>query len=257
MNNTLALLRGEMIELQDQLVAHPLFDRITGPDDLRLFMEWHVFAVWDFVSLLKRLQRELTGSGLPWTPPEHPRAARLFNEIVLKVESDLLPDGKVASQFEHYLGLMRGIGAATDQVEAFVDAMRQGISLEAALSRTGLPPAVAAFVRATLNTALNGDLDQVLGSFFHGREIVGPVLFRRLIEGGNLPPEVRDSFCHYMRRHADSANLAEVVRDLVGEDEKREENLMKSAVAALKQRLSLWSALLECLQCGPHRRVAE
>jgi hypothetical protein len=43
----------------------------------------HVFAVWDFMSLVKRLESELTSNHLPWTPPRSSRLARFTNEVIL------------------------------------------------------------------------------------------------------------------------------------------------------------------------------
>ena len=52
--------------LQQQLIAHPLYSEIKHPKHLRTFMEHHVYAVWDFMSLLKALQQGLTCTTLPW-----------------------------------------------------------------------------------------------------------------------------------------------------------------------------------------------
>ena len=69
---------------------------------LRLFMRDHVFAVWDFMSLLKRLQQIVTCIEVPWLPPGDPTTCRFINEIVLGEECDDDGQGGYASHFELY-----------------------------------------------------------------------------------------------------------------------------------------------------------
>ena len=44
-----------LCSLRAALLDHPIYAQVTSVADLRRFMEDHVFAVWDFMSLLKRL----------------------------------------------------------------------------------------------------------------------------------------------------------------------------------------------------------
>jgi hypothetical protein len=261
-SSPLESLRAEIIVAHRQLTRHPVFSAIADLDDLRQFMEWHAFAVWDFMTLLKRLQRDLTGVSLPWTPPANPRAARLINEIVLAEESDLLPDGGALSHFELYLAAMREIGAETAQIESFVEQLKNGISLEAALARAGLAAPVAAFVRSTLQTAMNGEIEQVLGSFFFGRENVIPAMFQGLLQSWKLDPQAAPQFVHYLSRHIEidqeHGKMTEaIIEEIVGDDPKRQEGLLNSALAALRQRHALWNALHERIVNEPRREVAE
>src|ERR1700742_2653940 len=73
-------IRSRIAPLRQGLLAHPVYRRIDGTDALRLFMADHAFAVWDFMSLLKALQRRLCCVDVPWTPPSRPAACRLINE---------------------------------------------------------------------------------------------------------------------------------------------------------------------------------
>ncbi|MFM8636108.1 MAG: DUF3050 domain-containing protein, partial [Planctomycetia bacterium] len=104
---------ADIASIRRLLVSHPLYSRIDSPDRLRRFMEMHVWAVWDFQSLLKAMQQRLTCTSLPWLPTPDPEARRLVNEIVLDEESDELPDGGSASHFELYLESMERAGADT------------------------------------------------------------------------------------------------------------------------------------------------
>ena len=53
--------------------THSLWSVITTPEALRVFMEHHVYCVWDFMSLLKSLQRQLTSIAIPWQPRGRPQ----------------------------------------------------------------------------------------------------------------------------------------------------------------------------------------
>jgi len=246
----LAALRAAIAEEQDRLSRHAVFTELRTIDDLRRFMEWHVFAVWDFLSLLKRLQRDLTTLSLPWTPPANPRAARLINEIVLGEESDLMPDGGSLSHFELYRAAMREVGADTGCIDAFLDCLAQGVSLEAALARAGVPAPVAAFVRSTLKTAQTGDLDQALGSFFHGRENVIPAMFAGLLAHWGVTRAEAPLFVYYLDRHIEvdqqehGPAAGRLIEEVVGDDAARQHILLNAALVAVKQRAALWDGLL-------------
>src|ERR1700676_2082433 len=122
-----------LARLRDALLDHPLYADVVSVDDLGRFMEDHVFAVWDFMSLLKRLQQDLTCTNVPWFPAENARAARLINDIVIGEETDVDPDGSYVSHLELYLRAMADVGASTRQFDTFRSLARVGTSVEAAM----------------------------------------------------------------------------------------------------------------------------
>ena len=148
--------------------------------DLRRFMEDHVFAVWDFMSLLKRLQQDPTCTKVPWFPADDARAARLMNDIVIGEETDADPDGSYVSHFDLYLRAMADVGASTRQFDAFRSLARVGTSVEAAMVRSGVSPHVQAFVVHTMRLAQSGSTEEVLAAFFYSREDIIPETFSRL-----------------------------------------------------------------------------
>src|SRR5216683_916238 len=109
----------KLTTLRAELLAHPLYAEVASVADLRRFMEDHVFAVWDFMSLLKRLQQDMTRITVPWFPADNARAARLINDIVIGEETDIDPDGSYVSHLALYLRAMRDVGASTRQFEKF------------------------------------------------------------------------------------------------------------------------------------------
>lgn len=131
---TFTALREALASERSALVDHPIYARISTLDDVRVFMEHHVFAVWDFMSLLKSLQRQFTCIDVPWVPRGDPVARRLVNEIVVAEESDDAVNGGYASHFELYLDAMKQCGADTSRVDDFVRRLATGVSVDDALT---------------------------------------------------------------------------------------------------------------------------
>lgn len=240
----------ELLQLKKaELSAHPIFSEINSLPILQRFMETHVFAVWDFMSLTKRLQQELTCVKLPWLAPQDPQAARLINEIVLGEESDNRVDHGHYSHYELYLDAMREIGARTAVIERFVALQREGVNYDTALQSVEVDPAAANFVRHTLHTALHAPAHSVAAAFLHGRESVIPQMFQRILDDWGIGIEQAPTFRYYLERHIevdseDHGPAAEkLLARLVDGDPQREDEVYSTAIAAVQSRIALWDGL--------------
>ena len=130
---------------------------------MQMFMESHVFAVWDFMSLLKALQRGLTEVSVPWTPKGDGATRAFINEIVAGEESDVTEDGRYLSHLEMYLEAMDECGADTQVFRSFMDKVREGRT-PSKLSRPAIPPAARAF-DDTMEMVQRGDLAEIASAF--------------------------------------------------------------------------------------------
>lgn len=236
-------------EKSKELKLHSIFGHIRTFDDLHCFMSWHVFAVWDFMSLVKRLQHEFTSLTIPWTPPTRPLAARLLNEIVLGEESDMTTDSSFASHFDLYLSAMREVGADTSQIEHFVNLVRSNIAVEVALHMVKAPEAVQEFVLSTINTAKNGTVFEVLGSFLYGREDAIPQIFKTLLSDWSVPPKSTPTFVYYLQRHIELDSethgpaAARLASELAQNNVENLEQIHRAGISAIEHRLAFWDAL--------------
>lgn len=236
------------------LARHPLFSEIDSLETLRRFMETHVFAVWDFMSLTKRLQQELTCVRLPWLPPSDPAAARLINEIVLGEESDDRLQHGHYSHFELYLDAMREVGASTQAIEHFVSLQQQGVDYLTALQRSGASEAARRFVSDTLDVALHAPAHRVAAAFLHGRESVIPAMFQQILDEWGIGQAQAPTFRYYLQRHIevdseDHGPAAEqLLTRLVDGDPQRQEEVYEAAITAVQSRTALWDRLRASLQ---------
>ena len=208
-------------------------------------MESHVFAVWDFMSLLKALQQKLTCVSVPWVPTKFAASRRFVNEIVLGEESDEF-EGRPVSHFEVYLEAMQECGADTRAVAALVESARGG-----GLDLAGVPEAAAGFVAKTFAVIQTGSLAAQAAAFTFGREDVIPDMFRELVRELNRESAGELSkFVWYLERHIevdgeDHGPLSlRMVSDLCGVDAGLWEEAASAAEAAIEARLGLWDGIL-------------
>ena len=254
----IAELQGQLQPARQRMVSHPMYGRIQSINDLRTFMEYHVFAVWDFMSLLKALQRDLTCTTLPWVPVGSPATRRLINEIVLEEETDLDPEGQATSHFELYLRAMREAGADTAPAERLLAALAAGASVPAALAAAGAPAPVQEFVRHTFGVVASGQPHQVAAAFTFGREDVIPDMFRSLVADlGERFPNQLGTFIYYLHRHIaldedHHAPLAQqMVHDLCGTDPQRWQQATETAAQGMAARVALWDGIAAALAREP------
>jgi hypothetical protein len=179
-DDAFALLCRRVEPFQGKLGTHYIYTRVRAQPGLQVFMKNHVFAVWDFMTLVKTLQAQLTCITTPWLPPSNPLAARLINEIVLGEETDEVGEGEYLSHYVLYLRAMGEIGADPGPMLRFEQALRSGQTVEEALAPLDICDATKSFVLNTMRTA-QGKTHEVAASLLLAREDLIPVMFDRVV----------------------------------------------------------------------------
>ena len=231
---------------------HPLPQAIDSIAHLRLFVEHHVFAVWDFMLLLKALQQHLAPSGAPWAPPKHPRIAGLINSLVAAEECDCLPDhlgGPLhLSHFAIYRRAMDEIQADTSVIDAVLVQAMAG-DLPGSVCHPFIPFAARRFLRTTQDLIREGDVDALAAAFAYGRELIVPDLFRSLLARLQLIQLPCPTLCWYLERHIEldgdsHGPLAEqMVQALMGSDPIACDRVQRVRTRVISDRESFWDAL--------------
>lgn len=236
--------------LREDIINHPLNENIVSMEHLRSFMEHHIFAVWDYMSLLKALQKELTCTDLPWCPSSDGKLCSIINGLVMDAESTANLDGELQSQFDIYRDCMKSVGARTAGIDGLIAKVSRGESLVASLMTTGhLAPSAALFVLDTFNIIDKSRAHEIAAVFAFGREALLPAVFLKMVH--NLKGEFPELSAYevYMERYLnvhDEQNLAnafEMLEVLCGNDAIKWVEAEAAAKKALESRLNFWNAI--------------
>ncbi len=250
MNPHIETLKTDIEPLRAQLIDHPVYAKIKSIKHLNTFMEHHVFAVWDFMSLLKALQKNLTCVSLPWVPVGSAETRYLINEIVLGEESDVDEVGVRTSHFELYLQAMQQTGCNIQIISHFIEAVRKHIPLKESMQSAGIPPASAEFVLKTFDVVHANKAHVQAAVFTFGREDLIPGMFLHFVkELNNQTPNSVSILKYYLERHIEvdgdhHSHLAyKMTEELCGNDIAKWEEATEEVKKALSARIKLWDAI--------------
>jgi hypothetical protein len=239
-----------------KLLSNPLLANkpIHSIAQLRIFMEHHVFAVWDFMCLAKSLQHSIAPSCNIWLPPIDQLSARLINEIITVEETDHTVDGQnYCSHFELYIQAMNEVGADTAPIIKFIETIKSH-NINAALKLTSIPSPARDFVETTIDFISKNKPWVTCAAFLFGRESLIPKMFQELISNQIISPSTCPAFEYYLKRHieVDGANdegfghstMGKLMLDsLCDNNTSRYEEAKNTAILALQARDVLWHSV--------------
>lgn len=251
MNERLLHLKEQIEGERQKLLSHPVYIKINDLSGLQKFTQTHVFAVWDFMSLLKSLQVCLTSVSIPWVPVGSASTRYLINEIVLGEESDVDEDGIRMSHFEIYLKAMHQMGSDTTSILSLLKKVQSGMPIHDAIKSSGFSDNVNKFLDFTFSVALHAPAHVKAAVFTFGREDLIPSMFHKLLEQLNAEfPEKVSTFKYYIERHIEvdgdhHSHLAiAMVSELCGNDDTKWQEATVAATNALQMRYLLWDSIL-------------
>ena len=251
---SIASLESAIDDHMNSLANHPLFAKINTIETVCTFMEYHVYAVWDFMCLLKSLQQKVTCCSHPWLPVGDPETRRLVNEICLDEESDELDDGQCLSHFEMYLNAMQEAGANTQVVESFLTQLKDGDTVEQALSVTDVPAPSRHFIMDTMAVIERGEAHTLAAAFTIGREVAIPRMFSTLVNSLSTKMTGLDTLKIYLKRHIELDGDKhgplgiQMIANLCGNNGDKWHEATEAAIKALRSRIVLWDGIQNAIQ---------
>ena len=235
--------------LKDRLRNHSLYSKIKDVDDLKTFSNAHVYAVWDFMSLLKFLQVNLTSISIPWFPSKNTTTAKLINEIVAGEETDEDQKGQPVSHFEMYIDSLEEFGLNTTEIINNLNTLNNIETIDKDIDNLNIKSYVKDFLKFTFSVIKRGKIHEVASVFTFGREDLIPDLFIPLIEGINSENNDLDKLIYYFKRHIEvdgdmhGPMSMEMLSYLCDNDESKIYESALIAEKALLARISLWDGI--------------
>jgi len=238
----IAWIKRETQELKAQLSHHSLYSNLKDVNHLKRFMESHVFAVWDFMSLLKSLQLKLTSIGTPWIPSSNSEITRFVNELVWAEESDLDINGEAKSHFEMYLEAMVEVQADRTAIDLFIDKLKEGTSVHNALDGLKIDESTKDFVKFTFSIIQTNKPHLIAAAFTFGREDIIPTMFIELLDSNSSFKKLNYYFKRHIELDGDEHGpiSLKMVALLCGNDPNKWNEALEVSKEVLQKRIELW-----------------
>lgn len=248
---TIKYINEQLAPERNQLLNHSLYQKVLTINDLHSFMEGHVYAVWDFMSLLKALQQKLTCTSTPWFASKNPETRYLINEIVLAEESDVDLEGNRLSHFEMYLDAMRTSNANTESINTFLNTILSPATIFEAIEQSNLHPLIKEFLNFSFKIIEEGEPHKIAAAFTFGREDLIPDMFSEILKNLqlNFPENNLSKLVYYFQRHIDLDSdehgpmAMKMIAELCGKDTKKWDDVYQVSKEALTKRIGLWNAI--------------
>ena len=246
MNPNIQHINTKIAKYKKDVVNHPLYNQLNTIEDVQKLMEIHVYAVWDFMSLLKALQSLLTCTTSPWKPVGDGKIRQLVNSIVLEEESDVDKENNPLSHYEMYIDAMKQCGANTSAIESFVSNV----------STTNIPSVndgVDAFLKTTFDVIESNETHKIASAFTFGREDLIPDMFTAIVNEYNTANNL-DKFVYYLERHIEvdakeHSYLAKKCLNIICHGDLNKLNIaQKAGILALENRKLLWDHALTAIK---------
>ena len=235
--------------LKNRLRNHSLYSKIKDVDDLKIFSNAHVYAVWDFMSLLKFLQINLTSISIPWFPSKNTTTAKLINEIVAGEETDEDQEGQPVSHFEMYIDSIEEFGLNTSEIINNLNTLNNIETIDKDIEKLDIKSYVKDFLKFTFSVIKRGKIHEVASVFTFGREDLIPDMFIPLIEGINSENNDLNKLIYYFKRHIEvdgdmhGPMSMEMLSYLCNNDPSKISESALIAEKALLARISLWDGI--------------
>lgn len=241
---------------RNKLLEHKLYSNIETIKDLQLFTENHIYAVWDFMSLLKALQIRLTCTKTPWLPNNNSQTAYLINEIVLAEETDINQVGVRKSHYELYLDAMIDIGAKTEKPVEIINEIANSENIFNAIENINIHPNIKNFLNFTFSVIDEGKPHKIAAIFTFGRENLIPNMFNEILREfeKNVSEGDISKLIYYFERHIEldedehGPMALEMVSMLAENDPDKWKEIEDISIEALEKRILLWDAINEQIE---------